>query len=89
MNLRKGNKDGIFGRRRDSEDMLPCPSADKEVIEYLQKEFPRHLVHVESWLYDTARLQHSHWCHAGDWHVSGYEYYVDEDTKKVYIVVDI
>jgi hypothetical protein len=86
MKLRPGNLRHLRCQRRDSREMLTCPPADKDVIEHLEKLHPRALVHVESWLHDRARLEHSYWCHSADWHVANYEYVVDDETGKVYIV---
>lgn len=61
MNIRPGKIENLTARRRASEDMLPSPNADEEVVSYLQSLHPKWLIHVESLLEDRARLEHSHW----------------------------
>jgi hypothetical protein len=67
--------------------MMPVPKPDNDVLTLLQKEYADCLVRIEADAKDRARLEHSHWCTSGDWHVAKHKYYVDDDTGKVYIVV--
>lgn len=86
MNIRPANTDAITPQRRTSEDMLPVPRADEDAIVHLEQLLGRRwMVHIEASLDDRARIEHSHWCHCGDWHVAEHKYFVDDDTRKVYI----
>lgn len=67
--------------------MMPVPKSDPDIVAQLQSIHPNWLIHVESDLRDRARLEHSHWCHALDWHVSTYKYWVHDASESVYIAV--
>lgn len=87
MDLRPGNTEALVGRRRDSAEMMPVPKSDPDIVAQLQSIHPKWLIHVESNLRDRARLEHSLWCHALDWHVSTYNYWVHDASESVYIAV--
>ena len=89
MQLRKLPEGAVRARRHDSQDMLPVPLADLEVLKALQGEYPRHLAYVLCLASDTARLEHNHWATCGDWHVASHAYYVDDYMGKVYTVVQM
>lgn len=87
MKLRLGNINALVGRRRDSSEMMPLPKPDADVLAHLRRTHGNCLVNIEADIKDRARLEHSHWCTSGDWHVASHIYYVDDDDGKVYIVV--
>ena len=89
MQLRKLADGAVRARRHDSQDMLPSPLADLEVLKALQGEYPRRLVYVLCLASDKARLEHNHWATCGDRHVASHAYYVDDGTGKVYTAVQM
>lgn len=72
------------GRKRDTEEMLPRPDRNKDVIKKLEDR-TRNLVSLVCHRNDMARFEHEEWLLAGDGDVSWHEYALVRDC--IYVVI--